>query len=83
MFLEGCKYVTKERKIHNFLTDDLEISSDCDDEILKKIHVKKNSDEEDSSEDEDSGEEDSNEEDCNEEDSNEEKESDEKKLNVT
>ena len=37
MFLEGFKYVTKEKKIHNFITDDLEISPDCDDEILKKF----------------------------------------------
>ena len=37
MFLEGFKYVTKEKKIHNFITDDLEIYSDCDDEILKKL----------------------------------------------
>lgn len=37
MFLEGFKYVTKEKKIHNFITDDLEISSNCDHKILKKF----------------------------------------------
>ena len=41
MFLEECKYVIKERKIHNYITDDLEISFDSDEEILDKIQIKK------------------------------------------
>ena len=40
MFLEKCKYIIKERKIHYYITDDLEISSDednSDEEILEKL----------------------------------------------
>ena len=46
MFLEECKYVIKERKIHNYNTNDFEISSDSDEdnsgeEILQKNQIKK------------------------------------------
>ena len=41
VFLEECKYVIKEKKIHKYITDDIEISSDSDEE---------NSDEENSDE---------------------------------
>ena len=30
MFLEECKYVVKEKKMHDYITDDIEISSDSD-----------------------------------------------------
>ena len=43
MFLEECKYVIKEKKIHNYLIDDLEISSD-EENLLEKIQMAKNSD---------------------------------------
>ena len=56
VFLEEWKHVFKEKKIHNFITDDVKISSDSDEdnsdeEILENIQTKKSSDEEDSSED--------------------------------
>ena len=55
VFLEECKYVIKEKKIHNDITDDEEISDfdegNSDEEILEKIQTKKDSDEKDSSED--------------------------------
>ena len=64
VFLEECKYVIKEKKIHNYITGDAEISDydqdNSDDKIFEKITIKKNSDEEDSSE-KDSSEEDSDE----------------------
>ena len=64
VFLEECKYVIKEKKIHNYITGDAEISDydqdNSDDKILEKITIKKNSDEEDSSE-KDSSKEDSDE----------------------
>ena len=46
VFLEECKYVIKERKIHNYITNDFEISSDSDEdnsgeEILEKNQIKK------------------------------------------
>ena len=46
MFLEECKYVMKEKKIHNYITDDVEISSDSDEsnydeKILEKVQIKK------------------------------------------
>ena len=46
VFLEECKYVVKEKKIHNYITDDIEISSDSDEgnsdkEILEKVQIKK------------------------------------------
>ena len=43
MFLEECKYVIKEKKTHNYLIDDLEISSD-EENLLEKIQMAKNSD---------------------------------------
>ena len=48
MFSEEWKYVIKEKKIHNYITDDVEISSDSDeDTLLEKIsEYEKNSDEE-------------------------------------
>ena len=42
MFLGECKYVFKEKKTPNYITDDIEISSDDSD--------RKNSDEENSNE---------------------------------
>ena len=33
MFLEECKYVVKEKKVPEYITDDIEISSDSDGEI--------------------------------------------------
>ena len=56
-FWKECNYYIKVRKIQNYIGDDLEISPDSDEDILDKIQVKKNSDEED----------------CNEEDSDEKK----------
>ena len=55
VFLEQCKYVIKDKKINNCVTDDVEISSGSDEDnsneqILEKNQMKKNSDEEDSSE---------------------------------
>ena len=55
-FWKECNYFIKERKIHNYIGDDLEISPDSDEDILDKIQIKKNSDEEDSKEEEDSNE---------------------------
>ena len=47
VFLEKCKYVVKEKRIHNYIIDDGEISFDSDEEdLLKKIQVEKSSDEE-------------------------------------
>ena len=64
VILEESKYVVKEKKIHNCITDDMEISGsdedNSDEEILAKIQTSKNPDEEDSIE-EDSDEEDSSE----------------------
>ena len=42
MFLEECKYVVKEEKKSNFITDDIKVSSDDSDQ--------KNSDEENANE---------------------------------
>ena len=42
MFLEECKYVVKEKKMHDYITDDIEISSDSD----REDSDEKNSDEE-------------------------------------
>ena len=40
MFLEECKYVIKEKKFHKYIIDDLEISSDSDEEtLLQKIQM--------------------------------------------
>ena len=46
MFLEGCKYVVKEKKIPNYIIDDIEISSDSGGENSDE----ENSDEENSNE---------------------------------
>ena len=44
MFVEECKYIVKERT-HNYITDDLEVFSDSDKEVLDKIQIKKDSNE--------------------------------------
>ena len=59
VLLEECKYVAQEKKIPKYIIDDIEISSDfdednsdeenTDEEILKKNQIQKNSDEKDSS----------------------------------
>ena len=59
VLLEECKYVAREKKIPKYIIDDIEISSDfdednsdeenTDEEILKKNQIQKNSDEKDSS----------------------------------
>ena len=45
VFLEECKYVIKEKKIHNYITDDMEVSDsdevNSDKKILEKIQIKK------------------------------------------
>ena len=46
MFLEECKYVVKEKKMSNYTTDDINISSDdCNGEV-SDYSDKENSDEE-------------------------------------
>ena len=36
-----CKYVIKEKKIHNYVIDNVEISTDSDEEtLLEKIIIK-------------------------------------------
>ena len=56
IFWEECKYVIKEEKIPKYINDDIEISSDSNEEssdgetLLEKIQTKKNSDEENSDE---------------------------------
>ena len=53
MFLEECKYVVKEKKIHKSVIHDVEISSDTDEETLsEKIQMGKNSDYEENSDEE-------------------------------
>ena len=53
MFLEECKYVVNEKKLHNYITDDVQISSDSDKEdLLEKISIEKNSDYEENSDEE-------------------------------
>ena len=47
-FSKECNYIIKEIKIRNYIGDDLEISPDSDEDILDKIQINKNSDEEDS-----------------------------------
>ena len=74
VFLKECKYVVKEKKIPNYTTDDIEISSDSDNENFDE----ENSDEQNSDE-ENSDEENSSEENPDEENSSEEY-SDEKKI---
>ena len=45
VFLEECKYVTKEKKIHNYFIDDVAIYSDSDGKtLLGKIEMEKNYD---------------------------------------
>ena len=47
VFLEKCKCVVKEKRIHNYIIDDGEISFDPDEEdLLKKIQMEKSSDKE-------------------------------------
>ena len=56
VFLDEFKYAIKEKKIHNYITDDVEMSSDSaeenynednsDKEVLGKKQIKKNSYEE-------------------------------------
>ena len=45
VLLEECKYVIKEKKIHNYITDDMEVSDsdevNSDKKILDKIQIKK------------------------------------------
>ena len=36
VFLEECKYVIKEKKIHKYIIDNVKISSDSDEETLGK-----------------------------------------------
>ena len=43
-------YIIKERKIHKYIIDDVEISSDSDEEIIEKTQMEKNSNEENSDE---------------------------------
>ena len=64
VFLEECKYVAKEKKIHNYFIGDIEVPSD------EENSDEENSDEENSDK-ENSGEEDSSEKDSSEEDSDE------------
>ena len=53
MFLKECKYVIKETKIYNYITNDLEISSSSDETILlEKIQIEKSSDYEEKSDEE-------------------------------
>ena len=41
VFLEECNYVAKEKKMPEYIYDELEISSDSDGKILVKILMKK------------------------------------------
>ena len=50
VFLEECKYVIKEKKIPKYIIDDVEFSSNSneensDEEILEKLQTEKNSEE--------------------------------------
>ena len=54
VFLEECKYIIKERKIHKYIIDDVEISSDSDEEIIEKTQMEKHSNEENSDEEDSS-----------------------------
>ena len=51
VFLEECKYFVKEKKIHNYITEDVEISSNEGD-LLEKIQMEKYSDYEENSDEE-------------------------------
>ena len=45
VFLDECKYVVKEKKIHKYIINDVEISSDSDEEtLLEKIQMEKSFD---------------------------------------
>ena len=46
MFLEECKYVVKEIKIRNYITNDVQISSDENDLLENFSDYKEDSDEE-------------------------------------
>ena len=46
MFLEECKYVVKEIKIRNYITNDVQISSDENDLLENFSDYKEHSDEE-------------------------------------
>ena len=38
VFLDECKHVVNEKKLHNYITDDVQISSDSDEEdLLEKL----------------------------------------------
>ena len=51
VFLGECKYVVKEKKIPKYIIDDIEISSDSDEENSdKETSNKENSEEENSDE---------------------------------
>ena len=53
VFLEEYKYVVNEKKLHNYITDDAQISSDSDEEdLLQKTQIEKNSDYEENSNEE-------------------------------
>ena len=53
VFLDDCKYVTKERKINNYIIDCVKMSSDSDEEtLLEKIQKEKNSEYEENSNEE-------------------------------
>ena len=53
VFLEDFTYVAKQKMIHNYILDDVEISSESDEEdLLEKIQMKKNSECEENSEEE-------------------------------
>ena len=49
VFLEECKYIVKEKKIHNYIIDYVEISSDEEDLFEKNSDFQENSDNEKSS----------------------------------
>ena len=50
VLLEEYKCVIKEKNIHSYIIDDVEISSDSDEEtLLEKIQMEKNSDYEENS----------------------------------
>ena len=50
VLLEEYKYVIKEKNIHSYIIDDVEISCDSDEEtLLEKIQMEKNSDYEENS----------------------------------
>ena len=52
MFLEECKYVVKEKKIHKSVIHDVEISDSDEETLSEKIQMGKNSDYEENSDEE-------------------------------